>query len=448
MINLNLVGKRWYQFDKPIDPRLEKAISKKLSYVKAGSQFMAHPEWGVVKLYNSKKRAFPSGLLFLVKPILVAWHKKFKEDWDISNQINFEALPVQLTELRGYQIEAFEAFKEKSRFSSGSQIVISVAGGKTKLGERILASCGPYPKQLVVAPTKEVVTQWKEELEGQIDVHKQIKNPLVVTTYQKLYSDLKKDKTCLDKYDFVIFDEIHRIAANTFYKVGLACKNATIIGLTGTPKRSDGADLKIQAITGPIIYIASIEELTKKGFLTPVKVNIVNIPKFRVKPDMDYRDIYNAGIINNVDRNTEIIKIAFKTFQEGPLLILFDNIAHGEFLRKELIAKGLNPAYIDGSTKDRDTILKDIKKGKYDLILASRVYNEGINIPQLKTLILASAGKSPVRIIQQIGRVIRLHESKDIAEVYDFADSCRTLGKHFKERLNIYYDNGFEVKYL
>jgi superfamily II DNA or RNA helicase len=301
--------------------------------------------------------------------------------------------------------------------------------------------------KLVVCPTTELVKQWSDELYGQIDVAKQIGKKCDVKTYQKLYRELKENKDCLKDYDIVIMDESHRIAATTFYKVGMSCSNAMIIALTGTPKRPDNADLKIQGVCGPIIYTAQIEELTKQKYLTPVKVNIVNIPKVKITPDMDYRDIVREALLWNKDRNKKIIDIAMEKSKDGMVLILFDIIAHGEILNKQLQELSSRVIFLHGSTQKRKEKFEDIKKGKYDIILASRIFNEGINIPKLKTLIIASGGKSSIRLVQQIGRVIRLNPEKIVANVYDFADGCRILSKHFRERLKVYQDNGYEVEY-
>ncbi len=78
------------------------------------------------------------------------------------------------------------------------------------------------------------------------------------------------------------------------------------------------------------------------------------------------------------------------------------------------------------------------------IIIATSIFDEGIDIPHLETLIIAGGGKSAIKTTQRIGRVLRKFPGKSKAMVHDFADDCRWLKDHYKERRTIYEDD-FEV---
>lgn len=443
MIELTRVG-RWMYFNEPINPKLEKVIDKTLSYEKPGKHFMQNPAWATVHLYNSRKRCFPFGLYSLVEPILSSWQEQYKETFVIylvPNNLN--PLNVQLGDLRPYQIEAFETFWK----NKGGLISLPTSAGKTKLAERIIAAF-PEDNILIIVPNLELVKQWEEEIYG----HKVLRN-IRVATYQKLYREIKLDKECLSNYRLVIFDECHHVSADTLYKIGLNCPNATMLGLTATEKRPDGAEMKIQAVLGDIIYKVPIQELVKQGYITQGKVIILDAPKFKARPDEDYRAIYNRAIVSNEDRNDKIVDIALKEYSNGQVIIMCKQIQQAKTIFNKMVEKcipqiGKLPhiVYVDGNSKDRGKIFEDILKGKYNIIVCTKVYGEGISIPNLRTMILASGGKSSTEVIQNTGRMLRLFEGKDRAIIYDFKDSG-ILGRHFRERLEIYEDNGFEVEH-
>ena len=315
MIKLNKIG-RWVQFADPIDVRLEKVIDKTLSYTKAGSQFLPNPLWGQVHLYNKSKRAFPIGLFSLIIPVLNSWCNQYEDEWQFSIPKQYTQLQVQLSSLRDYQIEAFNAFWK----NQGGLISLPTSAGKTRITERIIASF-PEGKILVVCPTKEIIRQWKEELGCMIE-YKDIR----VATYQKLYREVAEDKEPFKQYNLVVWDECHHCSANSLYKIGLACSNAIMLGLTATEKRMDGAEMKIQAILGDIIYKVSIQDLVKAGYIVQGEVHIINVPKYKARLDEDYRDIYNNAIVNNNERNNKIVNIAFEEYINGTIMIMCKQI--------------------------------------------------------------------------------------------------------------------------
>lgn len=171
----------------------------------------------------------------------------------------------------------------------------------------------------------------------------------------------------------------------------------------------------------------------------------MDIPKVDISPEDNYADIYRKGIVNNTDRNRIIYQIALKECGKGTVIIICKQIEHAKIINDTLQTLGLKIAHVTGESSDRDKTFQDILNGHYELIVCTGIYKEGVSIPRLKTMILASGGKSSTDIIQTTGRMLRLFPEKEKAIIYDFKDKGKILSKHYKERLNIYKENGFII---
>ena len=81
------------------------------------------------------------------------------------------------------------------------------------------------------------------------------------------------------------------------------------------------------------------------------------------------------------------------------------------------------------------------------LIATYGIFQQGINIPNLKYLVLAASFKSKIRVLQSIGRTLRKHEDKKEGSfIFDFIDNVKYLGKHGSKRIVFYESEGFDVK--
>ncbi len=129
-------------------------------------------------------------------------------------------------------------------------------------------------------------------------------------------------------------------------------------------------------------------------------------------------------------------------------LILVTKIEHGKKIL-EMLKDDLRAESLDGSNKtsDRLSAIKKMQNGELDVLVASKIFDQGIDIPQLDALILAGSGKSSSRALQRIGRVIRKHTGKKNAIVIDFYDNCKFLREHSKARRKIYEtESAFKIK--
>jgi superfamily II DNA or RNA helicase len=119
-------------------------------------------------------------------------------------------------------------------------------------------------------------------------------------------------------------------------------------------------------------------------------------------------------------------------------------------LHKLAELKGIHlPAVQQGSTplRERDDVIKDLQSGKIKAIIATTIYDEGVDIPNLRSLILAGGGKSTVAQLQRIGRGLRTYVGKDEVLVVDFNDKTGSvLKRHSAARRKVWKDEGFTIE--
>jgi superfamily II DNA or RNA helicase len=123
---------------------------------------------------------------------------------------------------------------------------------------------------------------------------------------------------------------------------------------------------------------------------------------------------------------------------------MVDRISHGEIIEKILTKTCDNkrPIYfIRGSTdiEDREKIRSFMNDRNDVIVIAiSKIFSTGINIPNLHNIIFASAGKAKIKIMQSIGRALRLHVTKSMANIFDIADNTKYGMLHLAERKKLY----------
>ena len=403
---------RWVYIRPFPEPKLLYLLEKEFSYIKKGSEFMPNPAWAQVKLYQKGRGRLPIGLLHKLCLLLVS------NDIPYQNLITGSFLVNNFTDsdgLYGFQKSALRM----ALMRRGGILQIPTGGGKTKTAIAVIKAI--KVPTLVIVPTLDLVAQWKRQVSE--DIH--------VRTYQGI-----KSKKYIQQFGLVIFDECHRVAAKTLQLIGLnLSEEAITLGLSATPMMRDDDNLKVEGVIGPIIYKISLRELINEGYLVDALVHFHYL-NFMYSDFMDYPTTYNNYILSNWNRNLKIIQLASQS--KGPVLILVKLIEHGDNLYKILKNGGEDVIFLNGSSKDRET------KMDHKIIIATSIFDEGIDIPHLETLIIAGGGKSAIKTTQRIGRVLRNSPGKKIAMVHDFADNCRWLCDHYEERRAIYADD-FEV---
>lgn len=296
--------------------------------------------------------------------------------------------------------------------------------------------------------------------------------PVYISTWQSIQD---QPKEYFEQFDVVIRDEVHGSDSAKSMRIMRYCINASYrIGMTGTLKnKTPFYNLKVKKYFGPVCQIISSKEIRDMGMATDTEINMISLnyqPRDRIRLqnfnfDMEIEENYPARypqeidfICDHLDRAKFINDLAMGMPKGENTLIMFSFVdkhlipAFEEFLKKRS-----NVYCIHGkvSSKIRDEIKSKVEAGEDIILLAT--YGSmavGISIKKLHNLILAGPIKSFSRVIQTIGRMLRLHESKDISRIYDIVDNLCIYGefqnyaiKHALTRHEHYVDEVHTVKH-
>ena len=237
----------------------------------------------------------------------------------------------------------------------------------------------------------------------------------------------------------IIFDEVHHLASDTCSMILELCDNAFYrFGLGATVKRDDGMDPLIEALLGEYLCDITASFLIKKGRLIPPHIYMIPSENYEGECE-SYSSEYKTYITHNKARNNAIVKTAQKAIAAKiSTLILVKHIEHGALLKEQIEGS----VFIQGAitAKKRKEIIQKVRNGELFCILATSLADEGLDIVCLECLILAGSGKSIVKAMQRVGRVLRPDPENlnKRAIVIDFMDGSQYLHSHALKRKKLY----------
>lgn len=298
--------------------------------------------------------------------------------------------------------------------------------------------------------------------------------PITATTWQSVYNYSHMFK----EIPAVIVDEVHQVRASSFSEnIMPSCEKAEIrLGFTGTLPPDIVDKIEIISSMGPKKTYITAQQLIERGLATPVTINCMFLEydqydKNRIN-GLKYQDEVKT-LYSHQGRLSFIKKLLLKLQSSGNTLILFDRIElaekvimklhedQGPFFDVDSLREinQYNHMLITSKTKstNRNQIVKYMEQQDNCLLFGTdSILSTGVSIKRLKNLVLLRAGTSPVRVIQSIGRLLRMHPEIEKVNVYDLIDDCRTYSHnvpknnycftHWESRLETYLEAGYPLK--
>jgi superfamily II DNA or RNA helicase len=247
-----------------------------------------------------------------------------------------------------------------------------------------------------------------------------------------------------------IIDECHMSACDTIQQIYKFSTPEHLYGLSGSPWRDDGQNLLIESILGKYIVDIPASQLIGQGYLAQPIIRFRVVPAYPTPLERVYPSAYKNYVVENDARNGMVLNAAQTLIDKGyQTLVLFSSLKHGKILY-EAFKPHIKCALLDGSNdkQEREQVKQDLQDRKIDCILASRIFDVGVDLPSLSGLVLACGGKSSVRALQRVGRVIRKYPGKKQAVIIDFVDQAPYLYSHSKTRYKVYKsEKGFDVSW-
>ncbi len=335
----------------------------------------------------------------------------------------------------------------------GGVLCLPCAAGKTVLSLYLISQF--KVKTLVMVHKTFLLNQWKERAEqftnakigilqrDKIDVEGK---DIVIGMLQSIAKD-KYDENIFKEFGMVIFDEAHHAPSEYFSRALPIIASKITIGLSATPKRTDGLEKILYWYFGDIMYKM---ENTKNDNV------LVNIIKYNLEHEkfkeyyLKSGDVNRPKTINKITtigrRNKFIIDYLQEVLEDEPgrkVLILSDRIEHLKLLKNRLDGRELTTSdfYIGGMKQE----LLD-KATLAQVIFASYgMAAEALDIPDLNTLFMVTSRKE---VEQAVGRIIRKVDPNIRPTIYDFTDQLPCFVNQGYSRRRLYKKKGFEIKII
>ena len=345
-------------------------------------------------------------------------------------------LPVQMgqtIELRDYQQEATENLQKMREDGKTIALLYNATGvGKTITAATDAKAVGGRALFLVNAlklasQAKETFAKvWPEATLGEYTgSQKDMTQTVIFATVQSISKDLEKFSPT--DFDYLIVDECHHAAANTYQKIFTYFHPKFILGLTATPERSDGEDML--ELFQNVAHKMDLKTAVERGVLVPIRC-------IRVKTNIDLTDVRINGIKYNSqdlesklfipERNQLIVDTYLKYVNGKKTVIFCASVDHAAEIAKLLRDSGVKAEAVSGRDRVevREKILKDYETGSTNVLCACDLLNEGWDSPHTTVLFMARPTMSKTIYLQQLGRGTRRCPGKEDLLVVDFVDNA------------------------
>lgn len=249
---------------------------------------------------------------------------------------------------------------------------------------------------------------------------------------QTLNKQLSQLNLTADYYDYIVIDEVHHIAASSYRSVLAHFSPSILLGLTATPERHDGGDI-LSDFGGVIAAEIRLPEAINRRHLCPFQY-------FGIDDDTDLRNLpWSRGrydivqLTNLYTHNQARFDKILLSMQEiitdlGNMKALAFCVSreHAQYMAQQLLLKGIKTDVLTSdNSHERQQKQQAIRTGLINVLCVVDIFNEGVDIPEVDTLLFLRPTESLTIFLQQLGRGLRLAEGKECCTILDFVGNSR-----------------------
>ncbi len=249
---------------------------------------------------------------------------------------------------------------------------------------------------------------------------------------QTLNNQLADLSLSADYYDYIVIDEVHHIAASSYRAVLEYFTPTILLGLTATPERHDGSDI-LADFGGVIAAELRLPEAINRRHLCPFQY-------FAIDDDTDLRNIpwsrgrYDIAQLSNLYTHNHVrVNKIVQSLQEivtdiGSIRALAFCVSreHADFMCKKFLLKGISSDILTSdNSHERQQKQQALRSGEINVLFVVDIFNEGVDIPEVDTLLFLRPTESLTIFLQQLGRGLRLFDGKECCTVLDFVGNSR-----------------------
>lgn len=348
-----------------------------------------------------------------------------------------EELPSEAPTPHEVQLEALRKLEQARAGGATKGLVVLATGlGKTWLSAFDSVN---FDRVLFVAHREEILNQALETFRkirpGQYlgtyhgtDQHPKAR--AVFASVQTLSRQNHLQQFARDDFDYIVVDEFHHASAATYRRLLQYFRPKFLLGLTATPERSDGSDL-LDLCDGNLIYRCDLAEGIRRGLLCPFRyfgvpdeVDYTNIPWRSTK--FDEEALTNAVATNSRARNA----LEQLESRGGKRTVAFCvSQRHATFMARFLENNGKRAVAVHSGpdSAPRAESLRMLQAGELDVVCAVDMFNEGVDLPELDTVMMLRPTESKILWLQQFGRGLRIADKNKKLTVIDYIGNHRTF---------------------
>ncbi len=365
---------------------------------------------------------------------------KFSKEYTFTTA-NFDIKPFP------YQNEILEKLEvERTIHHRFRNLLVAATGtGKTVISAfdyKTFRTNNSSSKLLFVAHRKEILQQARATFQGVlkdnnfgelwVDGIEPHSKEYVFASVQTLNNRLKDIHLTPEYYDYIIVDEVHHISASTYRPIINYFKPKVLLGLTATPERMDGADI-LEDFCNRIAAEIRLPEALNQKLLCPFQyfgitdsIDLTNVKwekgKYVVSELTSLytkNDVRVGEIISNLYKYTNDVN-------DVRTIGFCVTIEHAIYMAEKFNLAGLKASCLTAkNTSERDRIREQFKKKEFNYLFVVDIFNEGVDIPEIDTVLFLRPTESLTVFLQQLGRGLRLAEGKDCLTVLDFVGNSR-----------------------
>ena len=252
---------------------------------------------------------------------------------------------------------------------------------------------------------------------------KQTDVDLLFASVQTLGQAQHLERFAPDHFDYVVIDEFHHAAAPTYRRLLQHLRPRFLLGLTATPERTDQSDI-LSLCDDNLVYSRHLFDGIELGLLCPFHY-------FGIYDEtVDYREIpwrngrFDPQALSNKLATQGRARHALRHWREQGrqrTLAFCVSRKHADFMAERFRREGIRAeAVYRGSTLERSAALEQLEQGSLQVIFSVDLFNEGVDLPAIDTVMMLRPTESKVLFLQQLGRGLRLHPDKERLVVLDF----------------------------
>lgn len=340
------------------------------------------------------------------------------------------------------QEEALHALRETMEEGRTRALTVLATGlGKTYLSAFF---AGDFTRVLFLAHQKELLLQaersfkkvnpaWQTGFYIGSDRTVTETTEIVFASVQTLAQKRHLERFTPDQFDLIIVDEFHHAAATSYRKIIDHFTPRFLLGLTATPDRMDGADVYAichHNVAFQMHFTAAIAE----GFLTPFHY-------YGIHDTIDYSQIrrigrtYDATQLEHRQLDREVadnIYQSWEKYRQTKTIGFCSSIKQAEYLAQVFRDKGTTAFALTGQTTNRTQYMRAFEQGEIEVLFTVDLFNEGVDIPKVDTLLFCRPTESVAIYTQQIGRGLRLAQDKSHCVIIDLIGNYRNVETKLK----------------